>query len=119
MLDFHNHVIPAVDDGASNIEASLSALTLMKSQGIRHVIATPHLRASAVSRKDDSRRYFERVNAAWQRLQEASESVAELSLYRGFEILLDVPTFDLAEPTLRLAGSQVVLVEFGFRRAMP
>jgi len=118
-LDFHNHVIPGVDDGASNIEASLSALRAMEAQGIQHVIATPHLRASAASRKDDSHHYFERVDAAWQRLQDAATSVGEVSIYRGFEILLDVPAFDLAEPTLRLAGSQFVLVEFGFGGGIP
>jgi protein-tyrosine phosphatase len=118
-LDFHNHVIPAVDDGAPDIEASLNALAIMKAQGIRHVIATPHLRASAVSRKDDSPGYFERVDASWRRLVEAAKSVSEVSIYRGFEILLDVPAFNLAEPTLRLAGSQFALVEFGFSGIPP
>ena len=118
-LDFHNHVIPGVDDGAPTIEASLSALAVMKAQGIRHIIASPHLRASAVPHQHDPDGYFERVNAAWQRLIAASKSVADVAIYRGFEILLDVPAIDLSDPILRLAGSKFVLVEFGFSTIPP
>ena len=40
-LDIHSHVLPAVDDGAKDIEASIALLKMMQSQGVTHVIATP------------------------------------------------------------------------------
>ena len=117
-LDFHNHVIPGVDDGAVTIEESLSALTAMKAQGIRHIIASPHLRASAVSRRDDPDGYFARVNTAWHQLVAASKSVADVAIYRGFEILPMYP-IDLSDPTLRLAGRNSFWSNLASRRSHP
>ncbi len=42
LLDIHSHILPAVDDGAKNIDDTLLLLEMMRSQGITHVIATPH-----------------------------------------------------------------------------
>ena len=42
LLDIHSHILPAVDDGAKNVDDTLSLLEMMRSQGITHVIATPH-----------------------------------------------------------------------------
>ena len=42
VTDIHMHVIPGVDDGARNLEESLTMLELSASQGIETVIATPH-----------------------------------------------------------------------------
>lgn len=41
-LDIHSHILPGVDDGAVDIEMSLTLLEMMKAQGVTHVIATPH-----------------------------------------------------------------------------
>ena len=41
-FDIHSHILPAVDDGAKNIEASIKLLEIMQQQGITDVIATPH-----------------------------------------------------------------------------
>ena len=42
LLDIHSHILPATDDGAKDIEDSIMLLEMMRSQGITHVIATPH-----------------------------------------------------------------------------
>ncbi len=42
LLDIHSHILPCVDDGAKNPDDSLTLLKMMQSQGITHVIATPH-----------------------------------------------------------------------------
>ncbi len=42
LLDIHSHILPEVDDGAKNIESSLTLLKMMQEQGITDVIATPH-----------------------------------------------------------------------------
>ncbi len=46
LLDIHSHILPAVDDGARDIETSIELLKMMKGQGITDVIATPHFDAS-------------------------------------------------------------------------
>ncbi len=42
LLDIHSHILPAVDDGAKDLESSVTLLKMMKEQGITDVIATPH-----------------------------------------------------------------------------
>ena len=42
MIDFHSHILPGIDDGASNIEISLEMLRLCIASGVDTVIATSH-----------------------------------------------------------------------------
>ena len=117
-LDFHNHVIPNVDDGSANLDASLAAIKTMHGQGIRHIIASPHLRASLLRDAAKWGNYASRIDTGWQMLLAAANSYP-VQLHRGFEILLDEPTIDLSNPLLRLAGSSFVLVEFPFEFIPP
>ena len=112
-LDFHNHVIPNVDDGAADLKIALAAIATMRSQGIGHVISSPHLRASLTRSNRKWSAYLARVDKEWERLTKAAAG-SRVHLHRGFEILLDLPTIDLSNPALRLAGSDFVLVEFPF-----
>ena len=41
MIDFHSHILPAMDDGSRNIEESLQMLRMLQEQGVERVIATP------------------------------------------------------------------------------
>ena len=41
MIDFHNHVVPAVDDGAKSMEIAIEMLKTAVSQGVTEVMATP------------------------------------------------------------------------------
>lgn len=43
MIDIHNHMLPAVDDGAKNDDVALSMLKEAVNQGIEHLVLTPHL----------------------------------------------------------------------------
>lgn len=43
MIDLHCHILPAIDDGAANLQESLSLLRLAQEQGITHMVATPHI----------------------------------------------------------------------------
>ena len=41
-VDIHSHVLPGIDDGAKNIEESLSLISQMKEMGFSKIIGTPH-----------------------------------------------------------------------------
>ncbi|MCF6239106.1 MAG: hypothetical protein L3J79_09930 [Candidatus Marinimicrobia bacterium] len=43
MIDIHNHMLPAVDDGAKNDIVALSMLKEAVKQGVQHLVLTPHL----------------------------------------------------------------------------
>ncbi len=42
MIDFHSHILPEIDDGASSVEESMQILNTMKTYGVKTVVATPH-----------------------------------------------------------------------------
>lgn len=44
MRDIHCHILPGVDDGARDLEASLAMLDAAKRAGITSIVCTPHVR---------------------------------------------------------------------------
>lgn len=42
MIDLHCHILPNVDDGAGNMETSLAMAKEAVTQGITHILCTPH-----------------------------------------------------------------------------
>lgn len=42
MIDLHCHILPHVDDGAQDIEASVAMAQKAVNQGITHILCTPH-----------------------------------------------------------------------------
>ena len=67
MVDFHTHILPAVDDGSQSVEESLTLLAESARQGMAGVCATPHFYPTS----DDPERFFARRAAAWQKLSAA------------------------------------------------
>ena len=49
MVDFHTHTLPALDDGAKDVQESLDLLKLLSDQGIQIVCATPHFNANRMT----------------------------------------------------------------------
>ena len=81
LFDVHCHMVPGVDDGASDLEESLAMLKMEYRDGVRNIIVTPHYR----------RRMFEtpakKVHEQFQKLQEAAKKeYPDLSLYLGCEL---------------------------------
>jgi protein-tyrosine phosphatase len=51
IVDFHNHVIPGVDDGASSDDEAVAALRAFLAHNTRQIIATPHVNGSLTLRR--------------------------------------------------------------------
>lgn len=49
MTDWHSHVLPAIDDGAKDVQESLKMLGMLSEQGVDTVCATPHFYANSTS----------------------------------------------------------------------
>jgi protein-tyrosine phosphatase len=117
-VDLHNHLVPGVDDGAANVAESLVALRSLYAEGVRTLVATPHLLVprlatdGAIGRELDlQRRAFERL------LDVASRQTGLPALGLGQEIWApDAATMEriVSRPDVGLDGSQAMLVEFGF-----
>ena len=42
MVDLHNHLLPALDDGSKDLETTLAMCRIAAADGITHIVATPH-----------------------------------------------------------------------------
>ncbi len=111
-VDFHNHLIPGVDDGASSSEDSRLGLAALRDEGVSVIVTTPHVEGSLTTRKDALRTRLMELDSGWRRLQAEVAGFSSLTVHRGAEVMLDTPEPDLSDARLRLAGTRFVLVEF-------
>ena len=113
MVDVHSHLVPGVDDGARDLGEAVRAVDTLAAEGIRHVLTTPHLDASTISRPELFERQQREVEEAWFRVVDACvDREPAMSFHLGREILLDTASPELADPRVRLNGGPYVLVEF-------
>ena len=70
-IDLHCHILPYVDDGAEDIDVSISLLKEEARQGVRLIVATPHLRKGMFETPD------EEIVRRFKQLKEAA-SVAQI-----------------------------------------
>jgi protein-tyrosine phosphatase len=120
MIDFHSHLVPGVDDGATDLAQSRSALEVMRAQGVRALVTTPHLSGSLTTQPERMEEFFGLLDPAWERFRElAAAEFPDLRVERGLEVMLDTPALDLSDARLRLAGTSFVLVEFPFLSVPP
>lgn len=118
-VDFHSHLMPAVDDGAPDVAQSLEALRAFAGQGAATCITTPHFDASLTKSPEAFASRMAQFDTAWGILTAARDAAATSpgrpalpALARGVEMMLDDPDPDLSDPRVRLAGGPFVLVEF-------
>ncbi|HSU17074.1 tyrosine-protein phosphatase [Longimicrobium sp.] len=120
MIDFHNHLLPGVDDGAADLDETRAAMAEFRAQGATGIIVTPHFQASVAGRPEEMAGAMGALDAAWEAVRAmAAAEFPDLRLQRGVEVLLDTPTPDLSDPRIRLGGSALVLVEFPFFSVPP
>lgn len=107
MIDWHNHILPGVDDGSQNLAESIEMIKMQMAQGVTTVIATPHFYAN-----DESvEAFLERRNAAFRELksklpEDAPEILlgAEVGYYQGISRMENLKE-------LRIQNSKLLLIE--------
>lgn len=119
MIDFHNHLIPGVDDGAATPDEAAAALAAFREQGVRTVVATPHVNGVLTTNPAALEARLAELDAGWAALEEVAAGEPSMRVLRGAEVMLDAPKVDLSDPRLRLGGTRFVLVEFPFMNVPP
>ncbi len=109
IVDMHCHIIPAVDDGASNMEEALRMLKTAEEQGTTHIVCTPHYKNHHKTLGGEKlREVFENLK------KEAQRSGLGVKLYLGNEVFyfqeLEKAVDEAEIATMN--GTSYLLVEF-------
>ena len=113
VADMHNHLIPGIDDGATDLESSIVMIRAMHALGYRKFIATPHVQWEMFRNTHEIIEHGAEI--VRQRLAETELKVE----FRGAaEYFLDDHVDELLEKNIPLLTiyKNMVLVEFSFIR---
>lgn len=109
MIDIHSHILPGIDDGASNLEQSIDMARQALRQGIHTVIATPHHENGRFS---NEREFVEQQVKAFQ--EELEKRDIPLRIHVGQEIRVYRSLIEdiEAKKSSTLDDSRYILLEF-------
>ncbi len=115
-VDIHTHVLPGVDDGAPDLDASLEMLRSAHESGTRTVVLTPHLYHRSFDNWDEGalrRRFASFQEQIWQLSVGEGEFLREMDLRFGAENVLSTELLGAVQRSevLTLGASRHVLVE--------
>ena len=109
MIDIHSHILPGIDDGASNFDTSIDMVRELCEQGITDVIATPHYIDETI--------YTSAMSENLVLLKELKKKMCEaglkMNIYLGNEIYINGRIDELIKngEASCLAGTKYLLVE--------
>lgn len=111
MIDIHAHILPGLDDGPTDMEASVGMGHIYAGEGVTCVFSTSHSKEAADEGRANIEERLEEVRAAWR------EAGIPVDLELGVEVYLRPDTVgDLREGRLwTLSGSRYVLVELPYQ----
>ena len=114
MIDIHTHILPGVDDGASDFETSIAMAQIAQESGVTDMIVTPHSNQRSRYENYVSDDLEDRMLLLRTVLEKADVGV---NVHRGMEVFgtPDVPYLLRQGRIGTLAGSRYLLVEFALR----
>ncbi|NJW53412.1 tyrosine-protein phosphatase [Salinimicrobium oceani] len=109
-IDIHNHVLPGIDDGAADVEASVELINRFKSLGISKLIATPHVMNDYYPNTSSS------IRQAHHHLQQLlKDKNIQIEIKPAAEYMMDQAFLDLLErEDLLCLKDNMVLVEMSY-----
>ena len=108
LTDLHTHILPGIDDGAKDLDASLEILRCQKESGVERVALTSHfypMRQELQEFLDNRQRAYEELMEAWD-----GETMPQLRL--GAEVHYSSAIADMDLRSIALAQSDYLLLEF-------
>lgn len=117
IYDIHCHIVPGVDDGATDIGETVKLLRMEYEQGVRTVIATPHFRFRMFETPAEKvREQFRLVEKA------ASEISPDLHVYLGcefhanMEMLVEISSGVIENDRVQILAGPLMGMEGNIRR---
>lgn len=84
-IDIHSHLLPGIDDGASDIENSIEFILKLRSFGIKNLITTPHVLGNIYP--NSSKTIKEKLKEVQKEL--IKRKIEDVSLRAAVEYILD------------------------------
>lgn len=108
--DFHNHLLPGIDDGSTDPEYSLKMINRFKEFGVRSFVATPHVMGEYYPNTPET------IGKALEELKD--KLPADVKISAAAEYMMDQIFYDTldSEELLTISGRHV-LVEMSFFQA--
>ena len=108
MIDFHSHILPAVDDGSASVEESVALLKMLSEQGIDTVCATPHFDPL----QDSPASFLEKRNKAFELLKKETEGLELPCVKLGAEVMYFSGIGNVEDMSmLKIEGTNLLLLE--------
>ncbi len=83
MIDFHTHIIPAIDDGVKTIDDTIEVIKEAKKAGFTAIISTSHyLEGNYEAREEQRKEYIKQIKS------KLYEKNSEIEIYLGSEIYI-------------------------------
>ena len=110
MIDFHNHILPDLDDGSKSLEMSMDMLRTAADQGITDIINTVHFQHPKVDGIDIS---LERCSEKRELLyDEMAKEDLSIKIHLGAEVFYLPNLVDIINPLTTFGHGKYMLVEF-------
>jgi protein-tyrosine phosphatase len=102
LIDIHSHILPGLDDGAKTWEESLEMARMAVADGIRVMVATPHLHKSRSIDPDKINRKETIIDHIAQFREKLSAENIPLELMPGCDFPLGFESLQMLEQGLAL-----------------
>lgn len=113
IIDFHSHVLPAIDDGAKSTDMSLAIMEETRRQKVRKMVATPHFYPHKMPLKP----FIEKRDEAVGNLMEVWDPETCPRLFLGTEVgYFPSLSESQALDDLTIRGTNTILIEMPFRK---
>ena len=111
MIDFHNHIIPNLDDGSKSVEMSLSMLKEAQSQGVTDVVNTVHFQHPKLYAKNTSYNFV--INEVKKMEEIAKSNNINIKIHAASEVFFQFNlTKILDNPITTFGNNKYMLIEF-------
>lgn len=114
LIDIHNHILPGIDDGAADVDASVELIEGFRELGIKSFIATPHIMNDYYPNTPES------IGKSQQLLQTKLDEMGrkDVQIRVAAEYMMDQAFLELMEKEdLLCLKNKMVLVEMSYFQA--
>ena len=111
MIDFHNHILPNLDDGSKSLKMSLNMLREAERQGITEIVNTVHFQHPRI---DNSDLTFDKIACEIKNLQnELDREKINIKLHLGSELYFQPNLVEfINNPIATIGDGKYMLIEF-------